>query len=330
MIGLHLPELDLGGTTGYVLLISMFCLFFLTFEAIFLSFAKRSAARSDVSRRMLAASPQTDGQASLIKTRRRRSLTPDGGYAMQMIWLNRLIVQSGVHWGIAALPLGAIASGMALFAPLMLATGSVPAAAIAGLIGGLCLPVLALVVLRNRRRHKFEEQLPEAIDVLVRSLRAGHPVASAIRLVVRELPDPIGAEFAIASDEMTYGLDLERALMNVSTRVGQADLALLVVAVGIQTKTGGNLAELLTGIAKVIRERSKMRLKARALSAEGRFSALMLTLLPFIVFGLLNLIAPHFYGEVWQVPLVKPILIAAAIWMALGDFLMYRMVKIDV
>jgi hypothetical protein len=75
MIGLHLPELDLGGTTGYVLLISMFCLFFLTFEAIFLSFAKRSAARSDVSRRMLAASPQTDGQASLIKTRRRRSLT---------------------------------------------------------------------------------------------------------------------------------------------------------------------------------------------------------------------------------------------------------------
>ncbi|MFM9848713.1 MAG: type II secretion system F family protein [Hyphomicrobiaceae bacterium] len=330
MIRSYFQDVDFGGATGYVLLISIFCLFFLTFEAIFLSLARRSATRSDVGRRMRAASRQQDGQASLIKKRRQRSLTPEGGYAMQTVWLNRLILQSGVHWGIATLPLGAIASGAVLFAALALATGSIPIAAILGVVGGLGLPILVLVVLRDRRRRKFEEQLPEAIDVLVRGLRAGHPIASAIRLVVRELPDPIGTEFSIASDEMTYGLDLERALMNVSTRVGQPDLALLVVAVGIQTKTGGNLAEILTGIAKVIRERSKMRLKARALSAEGRFSALMLTLLPLIVFGLLNLIAPHFYGEVWHVPLVKPILVAAVIWMALGDLLMYRMVKIDV
>jgi tight adherence protein B len=329
MIGSYFQGVDLGGATGYVLLISIFCLFFLTFEAIFLSLARRSATRGDVGRRMRVASDE-DGQASLVKKRRQRSLRPDGGYAMQMVWLNRLVLQSGVHWGMAALPVGSIASGALLFALLALVTGSVPMAALIGLVGGLCLPILALVILRDRRCRKFEEQLPEAIDVLVRSLRAGHPVASAIRLVVRELPDPIGAEFSIASDEMTYGLDLERALMNVSTRVGQADLALLVVAVGIQTKTGGNLAEILTGIAKVIRERSKMRLKARALSAEGRFSALTLTLLPFVVFGMLNLIAPHFYGDVWNVPLVKPILAAAVVWMTLGDLLMYRMVKIDV
>ncbi|NJO22291.1 MAG: type II secretion system F family protein [Sphingomonadales bacterium] len=329
MIDSYFQGVDLGGATGYVLLISIFCLFFLTFEAIFLSLARRSATRGDVGRRMRVASDE-DGQASLVKKRRQRSLRPDGGYAMQMVWLNRLVLQSGVHWGMAALPVGSFASGAILFALFALATGSVPMAALIGLVGGLCLPILALVILRDRRCRKFEEQLPEAIDVLVRSLRAGHPVASAIRLVVRELPDPIGAEFSIASDEMTYGLDLERALMNVSTRVGQADLALLVVAVGIQTKTGGNLAEILTGIAKVIRERSKMRLKARALSAEGRFSALTLTLLPFVVFGLLNLIAPHFYGDVWNVPLVKPILIVAVVWMTLGDLLMYRMVKIDV
>lgn len=330
MIVSYFQEVDFGGTTGYVLLIATFCLFFLAFEAIFLSLARRSATRSDVGRRMRAGHRQPDGQASLIKKRRQRSLRPDGGYAMQTIWLNRLILQSGVHWGIATLPFGAIAGGALLFLLLALATGNLVIAAILALIAGLCVPVLVLVVLRDRRRRKFEDQLPEAIDVLVRGLRAGHPVTSAIRLVVRELPDPIGTEFSIASDEMTYGLDLERALMNVNTRVGQPDLALLVVAVGIQTKTGGNLAEILTGIAKVIRERSKMRLKARALSAEGRFSALMLTLLPFIVFGLLNVIAPHFYGEVWHVPLVKPILIAAVIWMALGDLIMYRMVKIEV
>ncbi len=329
MIASYFHDVDLGGATGYVLLISIFCLFFLTFEAIFLSLARRSATRGDVGRRMRVASDE-DGQASLVKKRRRRSLRPDGGYAMQMVWLNRLVLQSGVHWGMAALPVGSITSGAILFALVTLATGSVPMAAVIALAGGLCLPIIALVILRDRRCRKFEDQLPEAIDVLVRSLRAGHPVASAIRLVVRELPNPIGAEFSIASDEMTYGLDLERALMNVSTRVGQADLALLVVAVGIQTKTGGNLAEILTGIAKVIRERSKMRLKARALSAEGRFSALTLTLLPFVVFGMLNLIAPHFYGDVWNVPLVKPILAAAVVWMTLGDLLMYRMVKIDV
>jgi len=331
MISLPWPELDLGGATSYALLIAMFCAFFLTFEAIFLSYARRSAARGDLSRRMSPAARTVEGgRLALIKTRRRRSLSPDGGYTLQMIRLNRLIVQSGVHWGIAALPLSALAIGASVFGLLMLATGNLLLAAVLALAGGTGVPVLALVFLRNRRRRKFEGQLPEAIDVLVRSLRAGHPVSAAIRLVVRELPDPVGSEFAIASDEMTYGLDLERALANVSTRVGQADLALVVVAVGIQSKTGGNLAEILSGIAKVIRERSKMRLKARALSAEGRFSALMLTLLPILVFGLLNLIAPHFYGEVWQVPLVKPILIAALIWMLLGDLLMYRMVRIEV
>lgn len=330
MIATYFQDVDFGGTTGFVLLIVVFCLFFLTFEAIFLSLARRTATRSDVGRRMRAATPDPEGRDSLIKKRRQRSLKPDGGYAMQAVWLNRLILQSGVHWGTTTLPLGAIASGTLLAVVLTLATGNIVVAGLLGLIVGICVPILALVALRDRRRRKFEDQLPEAIDVLVRGLRAGHPVTSAIRLVVRELPDPIGTEFSIASDEMTYGLDLERALMNVSTRVGQPDLALLVVAVGIQTKTGGNLAEILTGIAKVIRERSKMRLKARALSAEGRFSALMLTLLPFIVFGLLNVIAPHFYGEVWDVPLVKPILFAAVIWMALGDLIMYRMVKIDV
>lgn len=330
MMNMHWPDLDLGGATSYALLVFMFCAFFLTFEAIFLAFARRSAARGETSRRLRQGNRPSDGQAMLIKARRRRSLSPDGNYPLQMIWLNRLIVQSGVHWGLPALPLVALALGSALFAALMVVTGSAPVAAGVAAAAAMGLPLLALTYLRNRRRRKFEEQLPEAIEVLVRSLRSGHPVSAAIRLVVRELPDPIGGEFSIASDEMTYGLDLERALANVSTRVGQADLALLVVAVGIHSKTGGNLAEILSGIARVIRERAKMRLKARALSAEGRFSALMLTLLPILVFGLLNVIAPHFYGDVWQVPLVKPILIGALIWMALGDLLMYRMVRIEV
>jgi tight adherence protein B len=184
--------------------------------------------------------------------------------------------------------------------------------------------------LRNRRRRTFEAQLPEAIDVLVRSLRAGHPVSAAIRMVVRELPDPIGTEFAIAADELTYGLDLETAVHNVSRRVGQQDLALVVVAIGIQAKSGGNLAEILNSISKMIRERLRMRLKVKALSAEARFSAVVLSILPMALFGLLLVIAPHFYGDVWQVSYVKPVLAAAAAWMLIGDVVMYNMVKFEV
>jgi tight adherence protein B len=149
-------------------------------------------------------------------------------------------------------------------------------------------------------------------------------------MIVRELPDPMGTEFSIVADELTYGLDLETAMSNVTKRVGQQDLALLVIAVGIQARSGGNLAELLAGISKVIRDRLRMRLKVKALSAEGRFSALLLSILPFGLFGVLALIAPQFYGEIWGVPLVKPALIAATGWMIIGDLIMYRMVKFEI
>jgi tight adherence protein B len=155
-------------------------------------------------------------------------------------------------------------------------------------------------------------------------------VTAAIRLVGRELADPIGAEFRVVADELTYGLDLETAMTNLSNRVGQQDLALLVVAVSIQSKSGGNLAEILSSLAKMIRDRQRMRLKVKALSAEGRFSALALSILPCALFGLLWVIAPSFYGAVWDVVFVKPLLVASSVWMLIGDVIMYRMVKFDI
>ena len=98
--------------------------------------------------------------------------------------------------------------------------------------------------MRDRRHRKLQAQLPDATDVLVRSLKAGHPVTSAIRLVARDIPDPLGTEFGIVADEMTYGLDLETAMNNLESRVGQQDIALIVIATNIQASTGGNLAEI--------------------------------------------------------------------------------------
>ena len=120
-------------------------------------------------------------------------------------------------------------------------TSLLPIALLATAIVGVLIPVFVLVIKRSRRTKRLEGQLPEAIDVMVRSLRAGHPLPVAIAMVAREMPDPIGSEFGMASDEMTYGMDLETAMSNMRIRAGQSDLAMLVVAVSIQAKTGGNL-----------------------------------------------------------------------------------------
>jgi tight adherence protein B len=165
--------------------------------------------------------------------------------------------------------------------------------------------------------------------MIVRSLRAGHPTTVAVALVAREMLDPIGTEFGIAADEVTFGSSLEDAVRKMSERVGSESLRLLAVALSIQAKTGGNLAEILSNLSKVIRERGKLRLKIRALSAEGRVSAIILSAFPLVMFLLLQLLAPGFYGRVWGDPLVMPVFTIFGGVALLGDYIMYRMVTFD-
>jgi tight adherence protein B len=320
----------MGGMQPFVLLALLFAAFFLTFEAIFLAFARNSATRKDLKRRLSKADSRSEPHAALAKIRRRRSLSATGEYTMRLVWLNRLVVQSGVAWGTSGVPLLIVLLGIGLFALLLVLGANVILALLFATAWGLGVPVVLLSVLASRRRRKFEAQLPEAIDILVRSLRVGHPVSAAIRLVARELSDPIGTEFRVVADELTYGLDLETAMTNLNNRVGQQDLTLLVVAISIQSRSGGNLAEILSSLSKVIRDRQRMRLKAKALSAEGRFSGLALSILPIALFAVLWVIAPSFYGAVWDVAFVKPLLIGAGLWMFIGDLVMYRMVKFDI
>jgi tight adherence protein B len=148
-------------------------------------------------------------------------------------------------------------------------------------------------------------------------------------LVAREMPDPIGTEFGIVSDEITFGLSLEQAARKLSERVGFEGLHLLSVSLSIQSKTGGNLTEILANLSKVLRERQRLRMKIRSLSAEGRMSAIMISLFPVVMFGILLLIAPSYYGDVWQDPIITPVFTVFAAWALLGDFIMYRMVNFD-
>ncbi len=205
----------------------------------------------------------------------------------------------------------------------------VPALA-ASAFSAFVLPYLALKMMRGRRHKNFGAQFPDAIDIIVRSLRAGHPVPVAVQMVGREMPDPVGTEFGMVSDEITYGADLETALRNLYFRVGQDDLPLFVTAVAIQGSTGGNLSEILGNLSAVIRQRFKMRRKIKALAAEGRFSAFILSGLPIAMFLVLQVMAPDFYGSVWKIEMTKIVLGCAGGWMAMGNLIMFRLVNFKI
>lgn len=195
---------------------------------------------------------------------------------------------------------------------IMYMTGSVISAgrllicATFAVAAGYGLPAMVLSKLADNRRKKIAEQFPVALDVFVRGLRAGHPVSSALELVAGETADPLGSEFGIVLDEVTYGAGLRDALQSMADRCGVDDIQMFVVSLSVQNETGGNLAEILENLARVIRDRASMRMKVRALSSEGRMTGMMLTGLPVFTFVMLFLLSPQFYLEVADDPAFIP------------------------
>jgi tight adherence protein B len=299
-------------------------------EAMYLLFYSGASYRRRINRRLQVMGDKTDRESILIELRRERGLTAGGDYRLPIVALNRLVLQSGVTVGLTKLAIIAVVLTLLTFGAMLVIRGSVIDAIFAAIFAGLILPYLALRMLRSRRQKKFGAQFPDGLDIIVRSLRAGHPVPIAITMVAREMADPIGSEFGIVSDEITYGADLETALRNLYYRIGQDDLPLFVTAVAIQGSTGGNLGEILENLSGVIRQRFKMRRKIRALAAEGRASALILSSLPIGIFLAIQLVAPDFYASVWSYDLTKVGLGIAAAWMGVGNFIMYRLVNFKI
>lgn len=165
------------------------------------------------------------------------------------------------------------------------------------------LPWMVISRMADARRRRMESQFPIAIDIFVRGLRSGHPIPSAIDLLTKEMDDPIGSEFGIVSDEIAFGLDLREALARMAERWGLADMHMFVVSVSVQMETGGNLAEILENLSQVIRDRASMFMKVRALSSEGRMTAVILTALPILALVGLFLSNPAFYLDVAQDPI---------------------------
>lgn len=227
---------------------------------------------------------------------------------------------------------------MALCAGLGLATASLIFWGLGGpwWISGLsgcvawALPWLWLLHREKKRRLRFEDQLPEALDFMTRALRAGYGLSIAMGMVSDELPDPVGGEFKTTFDQINLGVSFGDAMAEMADRINSSDLNFLVIALRIQRKTGGNLTELLTSLSKTVRERIKLKGKVRVLASEGKLSGLLIGALPFVLGGILSAVNPVYMATLWNTGAGRTLVLVCLVMMALGAAWMWKIVEIKV
>jgi tight adherence protein B len=284
--------------------------------------AGRVKGEARVNRRLQMLSTGSDPR-QVLEQLRRATLHPLVSRLKPLTWLDRMMRQAAMTMSLGRLGIIMVACiGVAY----LFVQGKMPnpflAAAVA-VVAGVGLPVLFILHRRKKRTQRFTEQLPDALDLVVRGLRVGHPLSAALTTVAEELPDPVGTETGIVVDEMTYGLSLRHAVENMRERVPSDDLHYFAVALQIQHGTGGNLAEVLQGLSKLIRERLQFFRKVRAVTGHARMVSMFASLFPlFIPLGLYA-IMPDFYGAVidrWWFPWV----IGGGVFMCLMNYLIMR------
>ncbi len=182
----------------------------------------------------------------------------------------------------------------------------------------------------KKRLGLIEEQLPDAVELMVRSLRVGHPFSSALAIVSKEVPDPLGSEFGVIADESAYGRDVGEALKAMAERLDMQDLRFLAVAVTIQQTSGGNLAEILDGLAKVIRARFKLFRRVKAITAEAKWSGMFLSIFPIVALVGINVLEPNYYDDVKGTSVFIPACLVVAGFLVANVFVMRALVNIKV
>jgi tight adherence protein B len=282
---------------------------------------------------LAAGASSQDGEAASLLKRRMLSGVP----ALQRLMfavprlraLDRVVEQSGLRLTVSRLLALSLGAGIAVLI-LSLLTPLPLAADVCAAVAAAALPFVYVARCRIRRLLHIEHQLPDALDLICRALRAGHAFSAALQMVGEEMPEPLGREFGITHEEINYGISLQQALTNLATRIPCIDLRYFVIAVLIQRDSGGNLAEVLGNLSTLIRERFKLLEKVRVLATEGKMSAWILTLLPFAVAGVIHLVNPQFMRVLWTDPMGIRMVGAALTAMALGVLWMRRIIDIHV
>lgn len=327
---------DLFGNLFYAFVVLAFVAAVLLLEGLYLTWnAYKGPDAKRIERRLRAMSAGGGGgaEASILKERLLSESPPLQQLLLRLPRIqefDKLLQQSGSSWSVSFFV------GLTLFVALVtfFLVGLIPLLPwIIPVVVAACtalLPFLYVVRKRAKRLRKIVEQLPDALDLISRALRAGHAFPSGLQMVGEETQDPIAGEFRTVHDEINFGVAVPTALMNLASRVPSPDMRHFVIAVLIQRDTGGNLTELLANISTLIRERLKLLMKVRVLSAEGRLSAWILICLPFAVAGVINLIHPTFMAVLWTDPMGLKMVYAAIVMMVLGALWMRKIIRIRV
>jgi tight adherence protein B len=323
------------GNNFLVMAVLTFVALMLLIESLYLLWkSSRGPEAKKVQSRLqqLAAVHFKSQDSSVLKERLLSELSPFERMAMSLPRvraIDAMIVQSGVRWTIKKLLSLTLAAGLLsligirlLHQPWFITLGVT--------LLGAALPFMYVAYRRNKRLQKIEQQLPDALDLLARGLRAGHAFSSTLKMAGEEMPEPIGSEFRVTHDEINFGVSQEQALSNLSERVPITDLRYFVVAVLIQRESGGNLTEILGNLSRLIRDRLKLFARIRVLSSEGRLSAWILGIMPFALAGIMHLTNPEFIGKLWTDPIGISIVQYMLVLMAFGVVIMRKIIRIRV
>lgn len=325
-----------------LILLAVFAAVFLIASLGLDTLSQRQAQKSAVNKRLELIGRGIDREEVLGELVKRRPQGFDNLPEFLREWMQafqRLTFMSGIQMTFSrVLTLLVIATvvlfvgtlSLALLVGWTLTFGAIQIALFFAVALGAFVPILIIQRMAQSRRKKMEAQFPVALDIFVRALRTGHPVASAIDLLTTEMEDPIGSEFGLVSDEVAYGTDLVDALQAMAERWDLDDMRMFVVSLSLQSQTGGNLAEILENISKVIRDRAQMFMKVRALSSEGRMTGWMLTVLPVFAFVTTFLGAPSFYLDVADDPIFIYGSIGLLILYVIGVYTIRRMIDLKV
>ena len=240
------------------------------------------------------------------------------------------LYRSGQSWTITQYLYTSLGIGVGVTLLIFLKSGVLLFALAFGLFAGAALPHFVLNKLISRRTNAFNVKFADAIDLLVRGLRSGLPVTETLGIVAQEVPGPVGEEFKLVTERMKIGKTMEEALQNTADRLEIPEFNFFCITLAIQRETGGNLAETLANLGDVLRKRSQMKLKIRAMSSESKASAYIVGSLPFIVFGMIYWINPGYIGKFFIDERLMVAGIGGAIWMGIGAFIMAKMVNFEI
>lgn len=324
------------------ILVAIFASVFLLSQVVLSSAANRRANLRAVNKRLslLRSGHDRDEVVSILRKNLPERLSENAGFGERIFFkFQRMIRTAGLaadprlvllSMGLGVVGLTLLLLSLAWSSPFPVTIGVIELIVGLAVAIAIGLPLFVLSRMAQRRRKQMEEQFPLALDIFTRALRAGHPIAAAIELLTEEVEDPLGSEFGLVADEVAYGAELNDALLSLADRWELDDMRMFVISLSVQNETGGNLAEILENLTKVIRERAALYMKVRALSSEGRMSGWMLTVLPVLTFISVFLVSPQFYFNVAGDPVFIYGFSGLIILYFIGVYIIRRLIDLEV